>query len=134
MFAQQCKQMNISINAVFRKDRLNSQNAAPVHLRLTQNRKLKHISTGVTLNINEWDFENQRVMGQTPELQALQLRIDTKIDELRRKIKRLEALEVEVTLDNLLAYIIHSGFISGYQNRYGDNLKPPTNVYHRMTA
>jgi len=35
---------------------------------------------------------------------------------------------------SLLAYIIHSGFISGYQNRYGDNLKPPTNVYHRMTA
>ena len=94
--------MNISINAVFRKDRLNSQNAAPVHLRLTQNRKLKHISTGVTLNINEWDFENQRVKGQTPELQALQLRIDTKIDELHRKIKRLEALEVEITLDNLL--------------------------------
>ena len=23
-----------------------------------------------------------------------------------------------------LTYIIHSGFISGYQNRYGDNLKP----------
>ena len=36
-------------------------------------------------------------------------------------------------VDNL-TYIIHSGFISGYQNRYGDNLKPPTNVYHRMTA
>ena len=36
--------------------------------------------------------------------------------------------------DTVLAYIIHSGFISGYQNRYGDNLKPPTNVYHRMTA
>ena len=35
---------------------------------------------------------------------------------------------------NDLTYIIHSGFISGYQNRYGDNLKPPTNVYHRMTA
>ena len=37
-------------------------------------------------------------------------------------------------LGYVLAYIIHSGFISGYQNRYGDNLKPPTNVYHRMTA
>ena len=36
--------------------------------------------------------------------------------------------------NNDVAYIIHSGFISGYQNRYGDNLKPPTNVYHRMTA
>ena len=37
-------------------------------------------------------------------------------------------------LEGHLTYIIHSGFISGYQNRYGDNLKPPTNVYHRMTA
>ena len=37
-------------------------------------------------------------------------------------------------ISNVLTYIIHSGFISGYQNRYGDNLKPPTNVYHRMTA
>lgn len=37
-------------------------------------------------------------------------------------------------LNEDLTYIIHSGFISGYQNRYGDNLKPPTNVYHRMTA
>ena len=36
--------------------------------------------------------------------------------------------------NTILTYIIHSGFISGYQNRYGDNLKPPTNVYHRMTA
>ena len=94
--------MNISINAVFRKDRLNSQNAAPVHLRLTQTRKNKFVSTGVTLGINDWDFDNQRIKSETPELQALQLRIDTKIDELRRKIKRLEALEVDVTLDNLL--------------------------------
>ncbi len=39
-----------------------------------------------------------------------------------------------VLVIRFLAYIIHSGFISGYQNRYGDNLKPPTNVYHRMTA
>ena len=38
------------------------------------------------------------------------------------------------SLAEYLTYIIHSGFISGYQNRYGDNLKPPTNVYHRMTA
>ena len=40
----------------------------------------------------------------------------------------------EIDANFILAYIIHSGFISGYQNRYGDNLKPPTNAYHRMTA
>ena len=42
--------------------------------------------------------------------------------------------EVKEVTFMILTYIIHSGFISGYQNRYGDNLKPPTNVYHRMTA
>ena len=46
----------------------------------------------------------------------------------------LSDLVVNAIYKDSLAYIIHSGFISGYQNRYGDNLKPPTNVYHRMTA
>ena len=49
-----------------------------------------------------------------------------------RKIMVDTTYDYRFTLD--LTYIIHSGFISGYQNRYGDNLKPPTNVYHRMTA
>ena len=46
----------------------------------------------------------------------------------------IKIVEFLIQLPWLLTYIIHSGFISGYQNRYGDNLKPPTNVYHRMTA
>ena len=51
------------------------------------------------------------------------------------KINTLPYKYERIIKDNTnLAYIIHSGFISGYQNRYGDNLKPPTNVYHRMTA
>ena len=53
----------------------------------------------------------------------------TKIDKAPYKVELTEA-----SFSIVLAYIIHSGFISGYQNRYGDNLKPPTNVYHRMTA
>ena len=58
--------------------------------------------------------------------------------EMRRKRQLLPQEESVAILEKMtngtLAYIIHSGFISGYQNRYGDNLKPPTNVYHRMTA
>ena len=49
-------------------------------------------------------------------------------------IESAEAKKELGRIDDILTYIIHSGFISGYQNRYGDNLKPPTNVYHRMTA
>ena len=48
--------------------------------------------------------------------------------------KDLVSIGIPAYKATYLTYIIHSGFISGYQNRYGDNLKPPTNVYHRMTA
>lgn len=47
---------------------------------------------------------------------------------------RSQEAQAAASMNIILTYIIHSGFISGYQNRYGDNLKPPTNVYHRMTA
>ena len=61
-----------------------------------------------------------------------------KYDELKNFRGKLSVAEDRQTctqgIIDCLTYIIHSGFISGYQNRYGDNLKPPTNVYHRMTA
>ena len=68
--------------------------------------------------------------------------MDCKVDFIEKKwLQRkyqlqnyFASLEPIHTIVSSLAYIIHSGFISGYQNRYGDNLKPPTNVYHRMTA
>ena len=36
------------------------------------------------------------------ELQSIQFQIDSKVEDYRRRMRRLEALEVEVTLDNLL--------------------------------
>ena len=56
-------------------------------------------------------------------------------DQIEFENKDLKEQDIEGQIvEDYLTYIIHSGFISGYQNRYGDNLKPPTNVYHRMTA
>ena len=56
------------------------------------------------------------------------------MDTKERRCIALKACTIAFIILVLFTYIIHSGFISGYQNRYGDNLKPPTNVYHRMTA
>ena len=94
--------MTINVNAIFRKDKIKSNNTAPIHIRFTLNRKIRYVSTGVIIHINKWDFENQRIKDNSPEMQELQYSIDSKLNEYRRKIKRLEALEVNVTLDNLL--------------------------------
>lgn len=67
-------------------------------------------------------------------LSAMSGTTNTLVD-ITNHLYRNDRQEALTAIQNLeLAYIIHSGFISGYQNRYGDNLKPPTNVYHRMTA
>ena len=96
-----CNLMTINVNATFRKDKIKSNNTAPIHIRFTLNRKIRYVSTGVIIHINKWDFENQRIKDNSPEMQELQYSIDSKLNEYRRKIKRLEALEVNVTLDNL---------------------------------
>ena len=65
---------------------------------------------------------------------AVLTRIATKKAEGVTDETKVNSIVEGISFSDVLTYIIHSGFISGYQNRYGDNLKPPTNVYHRMTA
>ena len=78
---------------------------------------------------------------ENPELKDIDFDFPVKVKEgswlieIPNNIDKLILIAgVGYFLKDYLTYIIHSGFISGYQNRYGDNLKPPTNVYHRMTA
>ena len=42
-----CKQMTINVNATFRKDKIKSNNTAPIHIRFTLNRKIRYVSTGI---------------------------------------------------------------------------------------
>ena len=74
----------------------------------------------ITENMDNCDFS----------VDNMALSVDMSRSNFFRKLKGITG---QSPID-FLTYIIHSGFISGYQNRYGDNLKPPTNVYHRMTA
>ena len=53
--------MRISIVPILRKDKVRKDNTAPVHIRVTHNRKSRFIATGVTIPIDSWDTEKQRV-------------------------------------------------------------------------
>ena len=95
-----CNLMTINVNAIFRKDNIKSNNTVPIHIRFTLNRKIRYVSTGVTIHIIKWGFENQRIKDNSPEMQELQYSIDSKLNEYRRKIKRLEALRLCKALHN----------------------------------
>lgn len=94
--------MKIRVVPILRHDKINKNGTAPIHIRVTQNRKTRFVATGITIPVKYWSVENQKVSENLPDAQELQLQIGKKISEINRRIKKLEALEVDVTLDNLL--------------------------------
>ena len=51
--------MRISIVPILRKDKVRKDNTAPVHIRVTQNRKSRFVGTGITIPTDSWDIENE---------------------------------------------------------------------------
>ena len=91
--------MSVSINAICRKDRINQNRTTNIYLRFTVNRRSRYVSTGINIPADDWDFDTQTLKTQNP---AVQLRIYEQIEKYDKRVKRLEALEVPVTLDNVL--------------------------------
>lgn len=56
------------MQVICRKDRVTKDRRAPVFIRFTKNRKVRYISTGVAVRIDDWDFENQCIRSDSPEM------------------------------------------------------------------
>ena len=94
--------MTISVNVVCRRDKANKNGTVPVHLRFTQGPRIRYVSTGIAIVPTSWDAQNQRLIIQNEESQEMQYRIDSLLAEYHKRLKRLEVLEADITLDNLL--------------------------------
>ena len=93
--------MSISIKIIQRTDKLNRNQTAPIHLRITHRSKSRYISTSVTLPMNAWNAQTQQINPDYPSARELQLKIDSIRIKYEKKIKRLEALDIPVNFDTL---------------------------------
>ena len=71
------------MQVICRKDRVTKDRRAPVFIRFTKNRKVRYISMGVAVRIDDWDFENQCIRSDSPEMQSIQFQIDSKVEDYR---------------------------------------------------
>ena len=94
--------MNITVNVVCRKDKANKNGTTPIHLRFTRGSKIRCVSTGTAIVPTAWDAQNRRIIIQNEEPQEIQYRIDSLLAEYPKRLKRIEILEADITLDNLL--------------------------------
>lgn len=92
--------MNIKI--VCRKDAINRNDRVPLALRFTHRRRIKTLALGISVAPAEWDEESQRITCDCPDCRTLQFRLDRILNEYYKKIRRLEALEIDVNFDTLL--------------------------------
>lgn len=82
--------MNVSINAICRKDRINQNRTTNIYLRFTVDRRSRYVSTGISIPADDRNFDIPTLKIQNP---AVQLRIYERIEKYA-SIERLEALEV----------------------------------------
>lgn len=91
----------MNIKVVCRKDARNSQGEVPLIIRFTHRRQTKTLSTGIIVEPSVWDEKSQRLTDYSPQYHEMQLRLDSLLTEYHKKIRRLEALDIDVNFETL---------------------------------
>ena len=94
--------MIISIQSICRKDKIRQEGMVLVYLRFTYNRERRYVSTGIYIQTKDWDFDNQRLINKNPTNEEIQLKIESIRYKYLKRLKQLEVLDKEITLDVLL--------------------------------
>ena len=92
--------MNYKI--ICRTDKTNRQGKSPLSIQFSHNGHRRRVATGLVIESKYWDDTNQRIIPDCPNYIELQYRLNEMVKMYERKIMKLEVLEIEVTLDNLL--------------------------------
>ncbi len=91
----------MKIKVILKTCRVYRNGNSPLMLRFTHNRTSKLVSLGISVEPCYWDKETEMLTVDCADRVALQSRIDNALLSYRKKIQRLEALDVKVDFDTL---------------------------------
>ena len=92
-----------SVTIVFRKDKLNRKNEAPIHFRIIKDRKISYISTGYSVLESDWDDTNKKIKSTakgsdhketTAKMNAI---ISKRYSDIQKEVIDLETLRKHVS-------------------------------------
>ena len=75
-----------TVSIVYRKDKLNKKNEAPIHFRIIKNRKTTYISAGVMIPEIFWDNEKNKIKPSYKNSSRLNSFITNKFAELQDEV------------------------------------------------
>ena len=91
----------MKIKVILRANKINKQGQSPLMLRFTHERTTKLVALGLSVEPRYWDKDAEIVLPTCPERAVLQSRIDSTLASYRKRIQRLEALDIPVNFDTL---------------------------------
>jgi len=96
--------MSITISPCLLKRKKKRDGSIPIYLRLTQNRKSRYLSTGLTVKENEWDDKNHKVRKSHRNYRQLNKYLTKLLDDAERKYLELSA-EKSITSKELKSQV-----------------------------
>ena len=81
-----------SVSIIFRKENLNKNGEAPIHLRIIKDRKINFISTGIMLPKKYWDEKNRKIKVGFPNSKRLNSFLSNKFAELQDQVFEHETI------------------------------------------
>ena len=91
----------MKIKTICRYEIVYKNGKSPLAVRFTHQRTHKTVSLGISVEPHYWDKDAEMITADCPERAILQSKIDSALAIYRKKIQRLEALDMEVDFTNL---------------------------------
>ncbi len=86
-----------TVSIVFRRDKINKKNEAPIHFRIIKDRKISYISSGIMLPVENWDEKNIRIKSKHTNSARLNSFLANKFSELQDEVFEHETINKSLT-------------------------------------
>lgn len=86
-----------SVSTVYRKDKLNKNDEAPIHFRIIKDRKITYISSGIMLASDLWDEKNNRIKSKHPNSTRFNSFLSNKFTELQDEVFGHDTMQKSLT-------------------------------------
>lgn len=86
---------------VFRKDKLNKKNEAPIHYRIIKNRKPKYISSKIKVHEKYWDFDKNQVKPKHKNSKRINALLTSKLSDILNELYEHEQYNRDFKVDNI---------------------------------
>lgn len=93
------------ISIVFRKDKKNKADKAPINIRITKRGKVRYFPTGFSINENDWDFEKNLVKSSFRNSTRLNNAVKNIFMEIENKLIEEETKYKHISISSLKSKI-----------------------------